>query len=107
MRSMIFVVDTLSNSGTGDEMEKINSFNDELRANGNFIMAAGLAEAPKATVIDNTSTPEKITPGSIFDQAEFFSGFWIIETENPDQARMLASKASKACNRKVELRPFL
>jgi hypothetical protein len=35
------------------------------------------------------------------------SGFWLIEAENMETAMRLASEGSKACNRKVELRPFI
>jgi hypothetical protein len=35
------------------------------------------------------------------------SGFWIIQADSLEQAQALAAEGSKACNRKVELRPFL
>jgi hypothetical protein len=35
------------------------------------------------------------------------SGFWLIEAENMETTMRLASERSKACNRKVELRPFI
>ncbi len=35
------------------------------------------------------------------------SGFWIIQADSLEQAKSLAAEGSKACNRKVELRPFL
>ena len=39
---MIFVIDDLSGSGTPEEMNAINAFNDELRANGQWLFAGGL-----------------------------------------------------------------
>jgi hypothetical protein len=43
----------------------------------------------------------------LFDAKENFSGFWLIEAESIEVARALAFAGSKACNRKVELRPLL
>ena len=40
------------------------------------------------------------------ESKEFLGGFWIIEAANLDVALKLATEGSKACNRKVELRPF-
>jgi hypothetical protein len=34
-------------------------------------------------------------------------GFWIIEAADLDVALKLAAEGSKACNRKIEVRPFL
>ena len=47
-----------------------------------------------------------ITGKPLFDAKENFSGLWIIEAADAQTARELAFAASKACNRKVELRPF-
>jgi hypothetical protein len=38
---------------------------------------------------------------------EWLSGFWIIEAPGLDVALKLAAAGSKACNRRVEVRPFL
>ena len=43
----------------------------------------------------------------LFDAKENFSGFWLIEAANVDVAKELAFAGSKACNRRVELRPLL
>jgi hypothetical protein len=70
-------------------------------------MAAGLADPSRATLIDNTSGAGKVEPGSLFKEDDFYSGFWIIDAESEATAAELALQGSKACNRKVELRPFL
>ena len=80
MKFLISVIDDLSNSGTPAEMSTIDAFNDELRANGQFIFAWGLEDSKTATVIDNRNDA------------------------NIETGRKLAFAASKACNRKVELR---
>ena len=38
---------------------------------------------------------------------KYLAGFWIIEAADLDVALKLAAEGSKACNRKVEVRPFL
>jgi hypothetical protein len=45
--------------------------------------------------------------GSIQETPEHYSGYWLIEAEDLETAKRLASEGSKACNRKVELRPDL
>jgi len=107
MKFIINVIDDLSNSGTPAEMNEINKFNDQLRMNGQFIFAGGLAAPENADVIDNRSDANLSTGKPLFEANENFSGFWLIEAESIDVARKLAFAGSKACNRKVELRPLL
>ncbi len=47
------------------------------------------------------------TDGPYLESKEFIAGFWIIEAPDLDVALRLAAQASKACNRKVEIRPIL
>ena len=106
MKFLISVIDDLANSGTPDEMVEIDKFNDELRANGQWVFAWGLQAPQSATVIDNRDGANLSTGKPLFDAKENFSGLWIIEVADAQTAEMLAFAASKACNRKVELRPF-
>jgi hypothetical protein len=106
MKFQISVIDDLSNSGTPAEMVEIDKFNDELRANGQWIFAWGLQAPQSATVIDNRDGANQSTGKSLYDAKENFSGLWIIEAADAETAEKLAFAASKACNRKVELRPF-
>jgi len=87
-------------------MIEIDEFNDELRANGQWIFAWGLQGPETATVIDNRNGANISTGKPLFDAKENFSGLWLIEAENEEIAQGLAFKASKVCNRKVELRPL-
>ena len=107
MKFIIFVIDDLTNSGTPAEMVEINAFNDGLRANGQWIFAGGLSAPANASVIDNRGDAGVETGKPLFDAKENFSGFWLIEAANPEVAKDLAFAGSKACNRKVELRPLL
>ena len=107
MKFIIFVIDNQSNSGTPAEMDAINAFNDRLMANNQWIFAGGLADSTAASVIDNRSGAGLETGAPLFQSKENFSGFWLIEAENHETAKKLAFEGSKACNRKVELRPLL
>lgn len=106
MRFLISVIDDLSNSGTSAEMIEIDKFNDSLRANNQFIFAWGLQAPETATVIDNRNGANTETGKPLFDAKEHYSGLWLIEADSSDTAKKLAYEASKACNRKVELRPL-
>ena len=106
MRFLISVIDDLSNSGTPAEMAEIDKFNDSLRANSQFIFAWGLHAPETATGSDNRNGANTETGKPHFDAKEHYSGFWVIEADSPETAKRLAYEASKACNRKVELRPL-
>ena len=53
MKFIIFVIDDLTASGTAEEMVAIDAFNDQLKANNQWIFAGGLAAVGSARVIDN------------------------------------------------------
>ena len=107
MRFIIFVIDDTSSSATGNEMEAIDAFNNRLSAGNHLLLAAGIAEPSRATLIDNRAGAGIETQGSLFTAPEHYSGFWIINAESAAQATAFAREGSAACNRKVELRPFL
>ena len=107
MKFIMFVIDDRSRSGNAQEMAAIDEFNDYLQANNQWIMAAGLGSPESAQVFDNRASAEVVAEGSFFDSPDFYSGFWIVEAESLEAGRQLAAKGSKACNRRVELRPFL
>ena len=107
MRFIVFVIDDKTASGSVEEMAAIDAFNEKLEANGNWIYAAGIGQPSAATMIDNRGGKGELIPGSAFTAENNYSGFWLIQTENAETAAVLAAEGSKACNRKVELRPFL
>jgi hypothetical protein len=47
------------------------------------------------------------TDGPFLESKEYLAGFWIMEAADLDVALKLAAEGSKACNRKIEVRPFL
>ena len=87
------------------EMAAIDAFNDRLRAQGYWVYANGLAEPSTATVVDARGEEPLFTDGPFLESKEFLAGFWIIDAPNLDVALKLAVEGSKACNRRLELRP--
>ncbi len=95
MRYMVSVIDDKTGSATPDEMAAIAVFNERLEAEGHWVFAAGLA------------SPSASTDGPFLESKEYMAGFWIMQASDLDVALKLAAEGSKACNRKVEVRPFL
>jgi hypothetical protein len=102
--SVIFDEDVLA---TPEEDAAIDVFNDGLVAEGHWVFAGGLAAPSSATVIDNRGEEAMVTDGPFLESKEHIAGFWIIEAADLDVALRLAAEGSRACNRKVEVRPFL
>jgi hypothetical protein len=107
MQYMVSVIDDKANNGTQEEMDAVDVFNDKLIADGNWVFAGGLADPSTATVIDNRGDEPIVTDGPFVETKELLAGFWILEAPDLDVALKLATEGSKACNRKVEVRPFL
>lgn len=107
MRFIIFVIDDKSASGSASEMAAIDAFNEKLEANGNWIYAAGIGQPSDATLIDNRNDMGEYAAGSVFTAENNYTGFWLIKADSHEEALALAAAGSKACNRQVELRPFL
>jgi hypothetical protein len=106
MQYLISVIHDQAGLATPDEMAAIDVFNDRLQAEGHWVFAGGLASPNTATVIDNRGGEAMVTAGPFLSK-EYLGGFWIIEAPDLDVALKLAAEASKQCNRRVEVRPFL
>src|ERR1700740_1679532 len=102
--SVIFDQDVLA---TPEEDAAIDVFNARLVAEGHWVFAGGLAAPSSATVIDNRGEEAILTDGPFLESKEHLAGFWVSDAGALDVALKLAAEGSKACNRKVEVRPFL
>ena len=96
-----------TDSATEAEAAAIDVFNERLQQEGHWVFAAGLGGPETATVLDNREGRGLITDGPFVESKEYLAGFWLIEAPDLDVALALAAEGSKACNRKVEVRPFL
>src|ERR1700678_3656427 len=108
MQYLVSVLDETAGLATPEEKAAIDVFNDRLQAEGHWVFAGGLASPSTATVIDNRGGGEAMfTDGPYLESKEFLAGFWVMEAADLDVALRLAAEGSKACNRRVEVRPFL
>jgi hypothetical protein len=107
MQYLVSVIHDAASLATPDEMAAIDVFNDRLNAEGHWVFAGGLAAPSAATVIDNRGEETVFTDGPFLESKEYLAGFWVMEAADLDVALTLAAEGSKACNRKVEVRPFL
>ena len=116
MQYLISVIDNAADLAIQDEMaaagnpesesRTLDAFNDRLVAEGHWVFAGGLAAPGTATMIDNRDGEALFTDGPFVESKEYLGGLWIIEAADLDVALKLAAEGSKACNRKVEVRPF-
>ena len=107
MQYLVSVLYDAADLATPDEMAAIDVFNDRLQAEGHWVFAGGLAAPSSATVVDNRGEEAMFTDGPFLESKEYLAGFWIMEAADLDVALKLAAEGSKACNRKIEVRPFL
>jgi hypothetical protein len=107
MQYLISVIDDGTGPETATEDAAIDVFNDRLKTEGYWVFAGGLGTPDPATVVDNRGAEVVVTDGPFLESKEYLVGFWIIQAPDLDVALELAAEGSKACNRKIEVRPFL
>ncbi len=104
---LMSVLDETAGLATEEEMAAIDVFNDQLQADGHWVFAGGLGLPSTATVVDARDAEPVFTDGPYLESKEHIAGFWIIDAPHLDVALRLAAQGSKACNRRLELRPIL
>jgi len=107
MQFLFSVIHDSAGLATPEEMAAIDVFNVRLQQEGHWVFAGGLGAPGSATVVDNRDDKALVTDGPFLESKEHLAGFWIIEAEDHDLAVRLAAEGSRACNRKIEVRPFL
>ena len=107
MQYLVSVIDDTAGLATPDELAAIDAFNDRLKAEYQWVFAGGPAAPGSATVIDNRGGEAMFTDGPFIESKEHLAGFWIIEAADLDVALKLGAEESRACHRKIEVRPFL
>lgn len=107
VKFIVFVIDDATNSGNASEIAAIDAFNDSLRENGHWVFACGIGAPNTASMLDGRGGSSDIERASLIRDDTFYTGFWIIEASDTTEAERLAFAGSRACNRRVELRPLL
>ncbi|MBM7517786.1 YciI family protein [Nocardioides nitrophenolicus] len=95
---------------TAEQMQEMfeatDRFNQQLRADGVWVFAGGLETVASASVVDGSGEAPVVTDGPYLETKEHIGGFWIIDVPDHDTALKYAAAGSKACQGKVEVRPF-
>ena len=107
MQYLVSVIDENTGPATPAEMAAIDAFNAQLATEGHWVFAGGLASPTATTVVDGRRDTPVFTDGPFLESKEYLAGFWVMEAPDLDVALKLAAAGSKACNRRVEVRPFL
>jgi hypothetical protein len=107
MQYLFSVLDDTAGLATAEEDAAIDVFNDRLQSEGYWVFAGGLAAPSAATVIDNRGDEALLIDGPFVETKEHVAGLWIIEAPDLDVALQLATEGSRACNRRIEVRPIL
>ncbi|GGM12914.1 YciI family protein [Nakamurella endophytica] len=107
MQYLLSVIHEGTDLGTEEELVAVSAFNRRLQADGHWVFAGGLGFPDTATVVDNRDGRPVVTDGPFVETKEFLAGFWVLEAPDLDVALRLATEASRHCNRKIEVRPFL
>ena len=108
MRFLINVIESIDRPAhSRQEIDAIDAFNNEMVAAGERVLAVGIASPENSIQIDNRDGQVNYIKESLTDSSEYISVIWIIDVPNQEIALELAARGSKACNRRVELRPLL
>jgi hypothetical protein len=86
--------------------EAVEAYNQRLQAEGAWVFAGGLMNHDATTTVDATGDQPVFTDGPYAETKEYLGGFWIIDAADLDAALEWAKAGSKACQGKVEVRPF-
>ncbi|KQY59562.1 hypothetical protein ASD11_08385 [Aeromicrobium sp. Root495] len=107
MQFLVSVIDDGTGPETQVEQDAVDAFNEKLKAAGRWVFAGGLGDPSPARTIDDRAGRGLVTDGPFVESKEYLAGFWIMEADDLDEAFALGAEASRACNRKIEVRPFL
>jgi hypothetical protein len=87
-------------------MRDLDTLNQEMKAAGAWVFAAGLYPADTATVLRPKGDEVLITDGPFTEGKEHLGGFTIIDVEDLDAALDWGRRLARAVTLPVEVRPF-
>ncbi|MFG1815817.1 YciI family protein [Kribbella sp. NPDC049174] len=88
-------------------MRDLNALNEEMRAAGVWVFAAGLHPPETATVLKASGEEVLVTDGPFTEGKEHLGGFTVIEVEDLDAALSWGSRLARVLrNLSIEVRPF-
>jgi hypothetical protein len=84
----------------------MGAYNEELQKAGVFLSAEGLSDAQDGFRVDFSSQPPVVTDGPFAEAREVFTGFWILEVANREEAELWARKCPLGPGVALEVRPI-
>ena len=85
----------------------MGKYNEELANAGVLLALEGLQPSSKGARVKFAGKTRTVTDGPFVESKEFLAGVWVWDVPDLDVALKLAAEASKVCDRKIEVRPFL
>ncbi len=73
----------------------MGAYNEDLQKAGVFLSAEGLTDAEDGFRVDFSSTPPVVTDGPYAEAREVFTGFWILEVADREEAELWARKCPR------------
>ncbi|MFE3101585.1 YciI family protein [Nocardia tengchongensis] len=86
-------------------MRDLETLNDEMRAAGAWVFAAGLYPPSTATVLRATGSEVLVTDGPFAEGKEQIGGFTVIRAEDLDAALEWAGRLAQVVTLPIEVRP--
>jgi hypothetical protein len=87
-------------------MADLGRLNEEMKAAGAWVFAAGMHGPDAATVIRDRDGEAVLTDGPFTEGKEHLGGFTVIQAEDLDRALEWGSKLAKATTLPIEVRPI-
>ncbi len=87
-------------------LRDLEALNNDMKAAGAWVFAAGLHPTATATVLRPQGTEVLITDGPFAEAKEHLGGFTVIETPDLDTALGWARRLARATTLPVEVRPL-
>ena len=89
-------------------MREVNALNEEMRAAGVWVFAAGLHPPETATVLKASGEEVLVTDGPFTEGKEHLGGFTVIDVEDLDAAMTWARRLARVLEPlSIEVRPFV
>ena len=83
---------------------RVGAFNESIA--DKIVFAGGLEFPSTSTVVQERDGQLLISDGPYAETKDMVGGFWVIDAADLDEALSLAGRATTACGKPVEVRPF-
>ena len=87
-------------------MERVVALETEMEEAGVFVFGGALHGPDNATVLKAADGEVLMTDGPFIESKEHIAGFYIIDSEDLDEALAWANRVVEAINHPIEVRPF-